>query len=805
MISHGACQGCTWEQLGFGTFFRTILILLMRLSASERLSADLGSDVAVRRWQCPDDTSDHTNDQRVVSFSDWHGDYNHAFKGLLSLGLVDNQGQWSGGSTIMVHTGDVVDRGDDDIDLVLLLWRLQHEAQNSNGQVLLVLGNHELLNLQGDTRYVSVYSKLKYVTRPEYLDGRDSTHWLQFEAKAQELDQFLSHRKILHASYKFGLFDHSPKHLFAYYHEQIRKLNGPETNRELTNFASSYQQYLWYLGSVFQPLHQHVWSANGSLGRKIRSSWRALHRVQDVLFVHGNIVPEHLQLEGQPTNDPIGLADAISKDIETKEAEALNYLGLDNSMLWNRDLSEKSLVVGKHREKACKALSEMLQQASATLLVKGHDITTSGKPEQQCYNNEQSRFQVILADTMMSYGYTRNVAESERRFSALEWYGSSSHMRATYPLQEPRACYDLQPKGCTAEKLLDGTSFGSCQALKVNTLVRTPQQSEWQMVAFGNRQRIYPSVVHTFNPQLSSCPAPGKDQQVELCRGGDCISQKREPLRVSCVYDHTACSLSHLRGCPYIAGRLHGKDWPTVDGPGTLFESRSFLGLSEHLPRVEEGAWLSHSACPSRLGHAEPAVLRDIKGDKNIEVWCERQCRPEMILEYSIGFQGRCAMLEVMIDDRSVKFGKLTRDNINEWSALFHKKRGQQSTFVSQLDACTTTAGDGFREAAFHSQANSELKLKCYADPCGLVSGAVSRTSKGQADGDCKCKKWLHEVKCGTDGLGVRKFFIADLLDNSACVNSKRRCVRRSMSMSMSMSSPEFAEALRKAQHLGPV
>jgi hypothetical protein len=64
-------------------------------------------------------------------------------------------GAWIGGNTTLVQTGDMVDRGMESIQLYRLFKRLAREAEEQGGQVINLLGNHELMNIQGDFRYVN--------------------------------------------------------------------------------------------------------------------------------------------------------------------------------------------------------------------------------------------------------------------------------------------------------------------------------------------------------------------------------------------------------------------------------------------------------------------------------------------------------------------------------------------------------------------------------------------------------------------------------------------------------------------------
>lgn len=90
--------------------------------------------------------------RRVVAVGDVHGAYD-AFRDLLTAtGLIDADDHWAGGDAVLVQTGDFLDRGADSLHVAWWLMRLQQEAPD---QVIVLLGNHEVMNLMGDLRYVT--------------------------------------------------------------------------------------------------------------------------------------------------------------------------------------------------------------------------------------------------------------------------------------------------------------------------------------------------------------------------------------------------------------------------------------------------------------------------------------------------------------------------------------------------------------------------------------------------------------------------------------------------------------------------
>ena len=101
------------------------------------------------------DSYRHSSDGRVVAVGDIHGAFDEFVAVLRGTGLVDAELSWTGGTTHLVSVGDLLHRGDYGRQVIDLVMRLQREAAEAGGAVHVILGNHEVMSLTGDLRYVS--------------------------------------------------------------------------------------------------------------------------------------------------------------------------------------------------------------------------------------------------------------------------------------------------------------------------------------------------------------------------------------------------------------------------------------------------------------------------------------------------------------------------------------------------------------------------------------------------------------------------------------------------------------------------
>ncbi len=124
-------------------FLPLITYCLLLLSSSFNLSAADDSE-----WR-------FSTNEKIVSVGDIHGAFDHLVSIMQKAALLDENNNWIGGKSHFISTGDIVDRGADSRKVLDLLMKLEIQAANAGGKVHVMLGNHEVMNLIGDRRYIS--------------------------------------------------------------------------------------------------------------------------------------------------------------------------------------------------------------------------------------------------------------------------------------------------------------------------------------------------------------------------------------------------------------------------------------------------------------------------------------------------------------------------------------------------------------------------------------------------------------------------------------------------------------------------
>eukprot|EP00053_Salpingoeca_punica_P005906 m.57297 g.57297 ORF g.57297 m.57297 type:complete len:384 (-) comp13449_c0_seq1:229-1380(-) len=248
--------------------------------------------------------------KRLVAIGDLHGDFEKSILQFKVAGLINDKGDWIGKDTVCVQVGDVLDRGDDEIKLMLWLEKLKHEAAAAGGALHVINGNHETLTVQGRFRYATRGSRQRF------------DEWLKWYEIGRRLK---------------ALCQRGEPHPLQPVPDSV-----PEKWR-----------------SRFVAMRP-----GGPLATRFIGGQRTVLAVGKTLFVHGGILPQHLD---------IGL-DRINKETQAwimgrPGSHMPDYLKYRDAVVWARDYSDEE-------KPDCELLRKVLARAGFSRMVVGHTIQT---------------------------------------------------------------------------------------------------------------------------------------------------------------------------------------------------------------------------------------------------------------------------------------------------------------------------------------------------------------------------------------------------------------------------------------------
>lgn len=270
---------------------------------------------------------------RIVAVGDLHGDYGAWADIARAAGLADAAGHWSGGRTTLVQLGDITDRGPDSLKIIRSLQQLAAEAPAAGGRVVVVLGNHEAMNLLGD---------LRYTTPGEFAAFADR------QSVARRERTYAASRRQLEAA--------------------ARKRN--------PNILPSQVRDQWLaqtpLGWVE---HRQAWGPAGALGQWAARN-PAIVKIGDTLFAHGGISADYAALPIDVINRRVATAMAAADDRDT------SILHDPLGPLWFRGLVMRDADAEAHRARrpadSAAELTQVLAAYGAQRMVIGHTPSLTG-------------------------------------------------------------------------------------------------------------------------------------------------------------------------------------------------------------------------------------------------------------------------------------------------------------------------------------------------------------------------------------------------------------------------------------------
>ena len=266
--------------------------------------------------------------KRIVAVGDLHGDF-AAWRAILGdAGLIDAKGHWRGGTSVLVQTGDVVDRAPDSLPIIDDLIRLHGEAKHAGGQVIALIGNHEAMVATGDLRYVDPGERRHFVT-PNSAALRDRAF-----ASVQDAVAAAARAKV--------------------------------PGQPIAAIRVAWEATL-PLGQIE---YQMAWRPDGRLGHWLLGN-KALAIVDGNLFVHGGLAPTYAAKGIEALNRQ------IVAEIRAGRPDGV-LIEDENGPLWNRAYARGTAPTGD-LEKALAAVGAKRMVIAHTPDLKGIVLSPNGK------------------------------------------------------------------------------------------------------------------------------------------------------------------------------------------------------------------------------------------------------------------------------------------------------------------------------------------------------------------------------------------------------------------------------------------
>ena len=195
----------------------------------------------------------YSDASKIFVFSDIHGEYEFLVELLINNNIVDSNLNWKFGNGHLVVDGDIPDRGDKVTEILWLVYKLSQQADLAGGKVHYLLGNHEIMPLQNDLRYINE----KYQHVANLLD-KDSSYANLFSnqtvlgnwIRSKNICEIINGILFVHAGISPKMMHN--QYSLAFINETMRaNIDTPrksiKADTTLTNLFSSFGP-IWYRG-----------------------------------------------------------------------------------------------------------------------------------------------------------------------------------------------------------------------------------------------------------------------------------------------------------------------------------------------------------------------------------------------------------------------------------------------------------------------------------------------------------------------------------------------------------------------------
>lgn len=261
---------------------------------------------------------------RIIAIGDLHGDLQKARRAFRLGGLIDENDRWIGGTTTAVQVGDQLDRGNDEIEILYFLERLEREAAAAGGALHVLNGNHETMNVAG---------RFTYATQPAMAEFLEWHALSRLDANLRE------------------------------------KCGYPAPAFKARDLPTQHEHNMPALKNKKVAARWAALSPGGPITQRFLAPHPVVLQIGSTVFVHAGVLPEHARYGLERLN-----SDTREWMMGSKDTDMPRFLNGRDAVVWARDYSAED--PGRCD---CDALQEALGMIQgANRMVVGHTIQRGG-------------------------------------------------------------------------------------------------------------------------------------------------------------------------------------------------------------------------------------------------------------------------------------------------------------------------------------------------------------------------------------------------------------------------------------------
>ena len=166
----------------------------MKVAGKDNITLHVNTDIPGKTFdvklkpKLTNEKAEYKKVSKMLILSDIEGNFGAFRKLLQGSQVIDDNFNWTFGNGDLVLIGDFVDRGNMVMEVLWLIYSLEEKAKAAGGYVHYILGNHEIMNMSNDLRYV----QQRYLRHATLMN----TSYMQLFGPDAEIGRWLATKNV---------------------------------------------------------------------------------------------------------------------------------------------------------------------------------------------------------------------------------------------------------------------------------------------------------------------------------------------------------------------------------------------------------------------------------------------------------------------------------------------------------------------------------------------------------------------------------------------------------------------------------